>query len=161
MAEPTVERFKGKIRLVTAYELIVLFVCVQGYNLATAPSHEVFWLAVFVGSVPIYLYFLLRRLIDSYELTSDYITMYTGILWRQATRIPLNKVADASANRRLLARFLGVGDILVNSPGTNHYEVTMRDMGTRDIRRLIAVFDSVFSGRAVAEKSGEPRVAAR
>jgi uncharacterized membrane protein YdbT with pleckstrin-like domain len=144
-------KLKPALRLVTAYELVLTLVCVQGYNLSTAQAHEVFWLALFVGSIPVYVYFFFQRLFDNYELTADYVAMKTGVFWRRATRIPLSKITDASASRRLLARFLGVGSVLFNSPGSNHYEVVMRDLRMRDVSRIIEFFESRVAGGQLSQ----------
>jgi len=87
---------------------------------ALAPA-LVFPYALILG-VPLLIWafaFHIQRNRTHYILTNQNLTVETGILAKDATHIPLNKVQDISVRRSLIDRVFNIGTIVVESAGAS------------------------------------------
>jgi uncharacterized membrane protein YdbT with pleckstrin-like domain len=64
----------------------------------------------------------LRWITTSFVLTTDRLVHRTGVLSRNSREIPLDHLSDISYRQGLLARVVGIGDLLLESAGRDSVE---------------------------------------
>ena len=83
---------------------------------------DVPWAVPAVAAVVCFAYagiFHIRRNRTHYVLTTQNLTVETGIFSKASTHIPLTKVQDVTVRRNLLERILNIGTIVVESAGAS------------------------------------------
>src|SRR3990172_1252314 len=96
----------------------------------------------------------IRRIETLYTVTDQRILIRKGILSRSEKSAHIDRVQNVTTTQSVLDRMLRVGDVDLDTAGTDDYEFKFAGVnGPRDLRELIAK----AYGTRIQELEGEPR----
>lgn len=106
--------------------------------------------AVVIGALGIGIAHL-KRITTRYSLDAIELVEASGILSRRITRVPLNRITNYQVERSFLERILGIGSLLVDTPGGVGYEIKMRELDSSSISQLESQLGFLIGQQKIAE----------
>lgn len=90
-------------------------------------------------------YAVLWHLTCTYRLTHECVTGSTGILSRQHIRIALNRIVDYRIMRSLIERFIGLGDLHIDTAGREGDELIMHQIDLGALSKAVLKLDDLLN----------------
>jgi uncharacterized membrane protein YdbT with pleckstrin-like domain len=159
---------RPSLRLWALYCLVFLGVLATKFSFfEIIPYAEIVWRAgVIIGALGLgYLYLL--RITTLYTINSIELVEYDGVFSRRVTRVPLNRITNYDFRASFLERILGIGDVLIDTPGGTGYELSLTNLNRADadkitngLRDLIAQQKIADAGDNAALRDSRRRAAA-
>lgn len=119
--------------------------------------HNKLYPTVYILPFIIILFFILNIMIQRYShlytITTKGIICRHGIIARNTSNVPADKITDFSVKQNMFQRILDVGNIYINTAGGPGIEAIM--LGVRSPFILQEKLDIMIHGVAMQEKTGE------
>jgi len=93
----------------------------------------------------------LARLTSVYTLNPLEITATVGILSKSSIRIPLNRICNYEVRRTFLERIVGLGDVMIDTPGTSGHELVMAELDKSVIDAMLTQLNTLLAQQKIAE----------
>lgn len=124
---------------------------VKGTYFEVIPFAEALWkIAVLSGAIVIG-YQYLQRATSRYVLSPIELVGYTGVFSRRVTRLPLNRITNYDFRASFLERLVGIGDVMVDTPGGAEFELRIRELNREDATAITEGLRDLLARQKIAE----------
>ncbi len=110
------------------------------------------WGVVLVVGLLYFVFSHLTRISKIYTLDSSNLTSQTGILSKQVTKIPLNRITNYRVSQTFSERLMGLGDVSIDTAGGSGVELEVKEMEITEIERFVRRLDQLLAQQRLAQK---------
>jgi uncharacterized membrane protein YdbT with pleckstrin-like domain len=108
--------------------MVVVFIGAVFFSVKTGFSVKVIWGAFLAAVLYLAADMTYRRFCTMLIVKSDKIALEEGLIGRHSTEISTKNIKTIQVTQTIGQRILNTGDIRVASPGTDEYEITVKNM---------------------------------